>query len=127
MIRFTNRFSSLLMNLALLALVVRSLVPAGFMPGQGAHNTYPLVICSGYGPVTIHVPGGKIPQSPGHESHDNMPCSFAQALAQGVAMDVAVPPVIGFITDKPEQWADTFNSYFTSKGYLSQGPPSFPA
>jgi len=125
MIRFKNRFSSVLMTLALLALLVRSLVPLGFMPGQSAHGTYPLVICSGYGPVTIHVPADKIPQQPGHESHDNMPCSFAQAFAHGVTPDLAMLPIIAFIADKPESWSDNFNSSFISKGYYSQGPPSF--
>ena len=129
MIRSRGKISSLLLNLALLAFLVRSLVPVGFMPAQNAHATYPLVICSGYGPVTIHVTTDKFPSAPAQPArgHDNMPCSYAQAFAQGIAVDIAALPFFQFVTEQSESWNDTFVAHFTFKSYLSQGPPFFPA
>lgn len=126
---FKSRTSSLLLNLALLAFLVRSLVPVGFMPTQSAHATYPLVICSGYGPVTIHVTADKLPDAPAHpaQAHDHMPCSYAQSLAHGLPLDIAALPITQFMPEQPSVWVHNLSSYFIFKSYLSQGPPLFSA
>jgi len=123
MIRPKNKISSLLLNLALLAFLVRSIIPVGFMPERGAGNTYPLVICSGSGPVTIHVPADKLPHVPSHSS-DNMPCSYAQAFAQGTLADhPELPQPLLASASAP---ADTETALFLKiivKNYFSHGPP----
>lgn len=71
------------LTLALLALVVKVAVPAGFMvaaPGSGAG--FPLVICTGHGPMTVH-PGG---EKGGEKVHSDAPCAFA-----GHAVSAAPP------------------------------------
>jgi hypothetical protein len=129
MIRSRNKKPSLLFSLALLAFLVRSLIPAGFMPVHGAGNTYPLVICSGYGPVTIHVTADKLPQAPPQPAHgsDNMSCPYAQVLAQGMLVDYPVlplPPAAGPVLAYAEKPL-LLNT--AVKNYFSNGPPSFPA
>jgi hypothetical protein len=127
MIRPKNKKSSLLLSLALLAFLVRSLIPIGFMPGHDPHNTYPLVICSGAGPVTINVPADKLPYNPHpqHDSHDNMPCTYAQAFAQGMLADfpALVVPVFSEPVLFQEETALSLNT--TVKNYFSHGPPAF--
>ena len=128
MIRSKSRISSLLLNLALLAFLVRSFIPVGFMPGQGGAHDYPLVICSGHGPVTIQVPADKLPSAPVQAPHSHdMPCSYAQAFAQGTPADSPVlpaPPVAETILAV----AETFLfPNIAVKNYFSRGPPAFPA
>jgi hypothetical protein len=123
--------SSFLLNLALLAFLARSLIPVGFMPGQGhgAGNTYPLVICSGAGPVTIHVPADKLPQSPqSPHSHDNMPCPYAQAFSQGTTVDHPGLPQPLLASESVPAYPEASLSLKTVvKNYFSHGPPAFPA
>jgi hypothetical protein len=113
---------SLLFSLALLAFLVRSLVPVGFMPERSANNTYPLVICSGYGPVTIHVTADKIPNAPAH-GHESVPCPYALAFSLGTLVDhpeLPLPPA----TEPVLADAETPLLLSTSaKSYFSHGPP----
>lgn len=130
MIRPRNKISPFLLNLALLAFLARSLIPVGFMPGQGqgqgAGKTYPLVICSGAGPVTIHVPADKLPQSP--HSHDNMPCPYAQAFAQGTLADHPELPQPLLVSEAVPAYPQASLALVTAaKNYFSHGPPAFPA
>jgi hypothetical protein len=63
-----------LMALAVMALFVRILVPNGFMMAEGrASGGFPLVICTGHGPLTL--PGSS--KSPPMKSHDGGACAFA--------------------------------------------------
>ena len=127
MIRFRSQTSSLLLNLALLAFLVRSFIPVGFMPGLGG-GSYPLVICSGHGPVTIHVAADKTPSAPAHSPHSHeMPCSYAQASAQGTLADhpsLPAPPAAELVLASAET---IFSPHIAVKNYFSQGPPAFPA
>lgn len=73
--------------LAVLALAIRVLIPAGFMLSpQAAQGGLPaIVICTGHGAMTVavdadgqvHKPGEKSPA----KSADNHPCAFAGAAA----------------------------------------------
>lgn len=71
-----------LVQLALLAMVLRALIPAGWMPAQAGQGTG-LVICTGQGLVTIQVgPDGKpLPAHPGDQdqTHHHDVCPFAAA------------------------------------------------
>lgn len=59
-------------SLALCAMVLRALLPDGWMPSAGAGS--PLVICAADG---TH-PGGKAPAGPAQE-RSHAPCAFAAA------------------------------------------------
>ena len=118
------------LKLALFAFVVRSLIPIGFMPGHSANHLYPLVICSGSGPVTINVPADKLPYTPQpaqQHGHD-MPCPYAQAFAQGTLVDhPALLPVVAVSESVVADPETPFSLKAVSKGYFSNGPPAFPA
>ncbi len=75
------------------ALLMKAVLPAGFMPVQ-AGGTLVLGFCSGYGPKTIAVtiPEREDRTSPDeHRSASEMPCAFAGLAMPGLA---AVDPVL---------------------------------
>lgn len=101
-----------LLTLAVLALFVRIVVPAGFMPDRAQPGApVSLVLCTGYGEVTVQVPG-QVPGEkapPARGGHD-APCAFAglaaaapppalldagaaQVFAHAVPAPVPAPPV----------------------------------
>lgn len=85
--------------LVLVALCVKMLVPAGFMPTVGANGTMTVSICTGTGPQTVVI------TMPGMGAHDvagggdgmsdhakaQMPCAFS---GLGLATLAAVDPVM---------------------------------
>ncbi|GAA0728908.1 hypothetical protein [Sphingomonas japonica] len=82
---------------AFLVLLLRTLVPSGFMPVETG-GTIVVQICSGYGPASIEIDLGK--KAPGkHHKASDQPCSYAgfagPLLAQlGPAVLSAPLPVI---------------------------------
>jgi hypothetical protein len=76
-------------HLALLALILRALVPAGWMPGTAAGT--PFVICSV--DSAQHAPSG---QKPGDDGHQHEACPFAATAHLAATPDapqIALPPV----------------------------------
>jgi len=65
-------------RLAFAALLLRALLPAGFMPAAAAHGVA-VVICTGHGPVSAGIgnPEGTPPADAGHD------CPFAGLNAPG--------------------------------------------
>jgi hypothetical protein len=77
--------------LAFLALVVKVAVPTGFMvasPGSGAG--FPLVICTGHGPMVAHHGEDKGDS----KAKSDAPCAFA---GQSVAATTAIAAPIGAV------------------------------
>ena len=110
-----------LVVLALLAVWVQALIPAGYMvaPGQSPG----LVICTGHGPLTSHdQPGG-----PANSSHDSA-CVFAgHGLAMAPPLAAILPtatvvahaPVIARAVPQPP------GRGLAAPPPPSQGPPTF--
>lgn len=69
--------------LAALAVLLRVLVPAGFMPAPAAAGTLALVLCTGHGTVTLRVDAAGTPVAPQNDPAgtlaDHHPCPFASA------------------------------------------------
>lgn len=88
-------YRSVAVSLALCAMVLRALLPDGWMPAANAAGA-PFVICSLDG---IHT-GGKLPSEPGQE-RSHAPCAFAAAahLAPPLpaASGLAAPLEIAFV------------------------------
>jgi len=84
--RFARRYSSnpLLCAVLLAALVIRALIPAGFMPGGGSGFSMALKLCHGMEMGTLPIHGDE-PQSPAPASHKDAPCVFA-ALASAAPL-----------------------------------------
>jgi len=127
-------------SLVLLAVLVRAMIPSGFMPDL--HNRtglFPLVICSGLtGTTTVYLPAdkiaglaapsGKTGLGEGHHRDNgcHAPCAFSAAFACGlVEHGPEIIEIGGQKSSDPHPapvWtvADAF-----SNAYFSQGPPSF--
>lgn len=76
------------------ALVMKALLPAGFMP-MASGGTMVLGFCSGYGPKTmaVTIPAREDGSGSGGQEHDKheMPCAFAGLAMPGLA---AVDPLL---------------------------------
>ncbi len=101
-------------TLALLAVVLKILIPPGFMPATNRIDTLPvaLVLCTGQGPLVIQSGGDVVPRdedkAPSKPSHE-APCAFAgQALG-------APPPAVG---------ATVALEYFVQRGAEPTPPPA---
>jgi hypothetical protein len=91
----TRTLKRLGLHLAFAAMLLRALLPAGWMPNPTASLTVPLVICTMNGPVRETVTLGEKPLDPGHgPRHDDgrqpSVCPFAAA----VQLAVPTPAVI---------------------------------
>ncbi len=102
-----------------LALAMKLLVPAGFMPVVGAHGVE-IVICSGNGPMsmTMAIPGkaGQPGDDQGGSAKHDAPCAFSGLVAPGLggadtiqlAIAVAAIIALGLLFRpgaRPQQWA----------------------
>lgn len=128
MIRFTPALTRLragLLLLALVAVVLRGLVPMGFMPGSSQEAGTALVICSGVDTQTIYLDENGQPAKPG-EAHDKSnPCVFSFAplafkpflpeIVQ-IAFDPVRPPVSLILA--------TTQRALSASPYSSRAPPS---
>jgi len=67
------------------ALLLRVLIPAGWMPATDANGAIRISICTGMGAETAYIDrDGKLhKEAPGGTHHDPQPCGFG-ALAQGL-------------------------------------------
>lgn len=78
-------------------LLMKLLVPAGFMPVAEA-GTIRIELCSGYGPMTASMPMSaampmQMPMGEHHSDHDKPqpPCEFSMLGAAGLTGDDALP------------------------------------
>jgi len=68
--------------LVVLAVVLKSVIPAGFMPVVGKDGFTQIVICSGIGQKTISVPSNDAPETDHKEDQAGKVCAW-QILASG--------------------------------------------
>lgn len=115
--------------LLVVALLVRALIPVGFMPGTSAGTLFPLVICSGSsGTSTVYVPAAKLPGQPEapqkHSDGANAPCAFSASLAFGV-ISHPVPVAAAGMISRADAFPLTEEGAADSvpKPFFSQGPP----
>ncbi len=92
-----------LIALAVITLFVRTLVPSGFMMADSrSGGGFPLVICTGHGPLTL--PGSS--KSPPTGSHDAGACAFAGHVSAPPPALASVPVVLPTaFADPPPQRA----------------------
>jgi hypothetical protein len=116
-------YASLLI-LALLGVVARALVPAGFMPDFSAQAGTPLIICSGTGEKTVYIDDTGNPiDGAGYKAEQ--PCVFALSF-------YAVQPVLPVLTIDPVVISVAFNlpqslhsGWNKESLYPVRGPPVF--
>jgi hypothetical protein len=106
-IRVSSRYAAwrqAWLGLALLALALNILVPAGFMPGRagpGPAASFPLVLCTGHGAVTVDgaaapAQGPQSKKAPRQAPSDS-PCAFAGHGAGGEAPRLLAFEAIEFV------------------------------
>jgi hypothetical protein len=86
---------SVCMTLAVLALVLKVAVPAGYMVDTSAAGAPAIVLCTAQGAVTITQPGDhhRGPEAPAGSTHD-APCAFA---GHGAAFVAVEPVTVGVV------------------------------
>lgn len=73
--------------MAFLVLLLRVLVPSGFMPVE-ANGRIVVQLCNGYGPASVVIDLGKEKPADEHKASDH-PCNFAGGFAGGL-----LPPML---------------------------------
>lgn len=128
-----SRFRDALSALAILAFVLRSFVPAGYMPdvrktASGAPRVS-MTICTGMGPLSVQVPAQDVPAQDGGQHTPpapvhQLPCPFSGAFAKGLPVAIAFAPDVA-PKNFYNAWART---YITPRAsfdvYFAQGPPA---
>lgn len=97
--RLPRRTLGLLLLIA--AMLLRSLVPAGFMPVLGSDRTVTMAMCGldQPAPVDVHVPGSSAPgERDQHGKGSGDACPFAAAAMAALLLDAAGPLLTG-VTD----------------------------
>lgn len=104
--------------MALAAMVLRALLPAGWMPGP-AHSAL-FVICTAEGGIVHHAPGNPLDKA----DRDHQICPFAAGAHAAVAANaIAVPVPSGIIRFiQPIRKIARIETAFAP--YSSRGPPS---
>lgn len=114
-------------TLLLLALTVRCIIPAGFMPGQTQDGLFAVVICTSMGPQTIHVDAANNPVTADQHNDDGArDCPFAPVLAQD-SRDYApqVPQQLLAYALRHRHSVEPLRLATHPQFYAAQGPPSF--
>ncbi len=122
--------------LALLALVLKAAIPAGFMLAKDAHNRIAIVLCTGHGSVeaTLDLTTGEITQNgaPGENKGEiekakaDSPCAFAAIAQADTALDgfvLAAPYAqANFVSRTPHEERPSIAP--TGPPLPARGPPS---
>lgn len=111
--------------LIFLALIVRGLVPAGFMPAQEGGKAR-IVICTASGPAAVMVDAGKVPsKDSGKKGHPgNLSCPYAPVLAQNApATPETALPADRYADARDFLSATPAPPALFPKPWLSRGPP----
>jgi hypothetical protein len=107
--------------LFLLAMALRVLAPAGFMPEVGDRGLV-LRLCSGSGAQTVVVvPGKTTPDEPQNASGET--CLFGAAPGQGLVMPAALPAMAAMLPRLPLVFA-TAIAHLTVHRLAAPPPPS---
>jgi hypothetical protein len=91
----------ILLAIALLAVLMRSLVPIGYMPDFGAHGgVIAIRICTGDSHEIIKVPADRYGKAqPAHSPHQNVPCDYAiNHSFNPITVDIALLLLISFLS-----------------------------
>ena len=110
---------------AALALVVRLIIPAGFMVGPS--KTFQLIVCTGHGAALVHTATPGPAKTPKTENHS---CVFSGAPLATEAASASAPPVKMRWAAAPIpvlQLSLTPGRGLAAPPPPSQGPPAFQA
>jgi hypothetical protein len=114
---------TLIRLLVVLAMIVRGVIPVGFMPAQDRNGGIELVICTGHGMLVLP---DSTPALPSHKSDDrDSVCPFAASAPIAIASVFADAPIVTWTRvggpSLPAYEHFTAYSYGTA---LARAPPS---
>ena len=118
-----------MLQLALAAMVVRALVPAGWMPGpsEGATGA-PLIICTGQGLATVYLDaaGKPIPHHDQGQTHQRDVCPYAAAghLALPEIGPHYAAPSLALLKEPAAGKTDALPRAHALRAHRPRGPPS---
>lgn len=92
--KITGKTSSLTALLVVLALLLKSAIPAGFMPAFDQEGFTQIVICSGMGQKTVTVPSNDAPATDHQGNAASKVCAY-QMLASGKTI---LPPPVAILS-----------------------------
>ena len=122
-------FGQALAALALLAMVVRALVPSGYMLAEvGPHQVLTVTLCSGHGPVETQIdlgrPGSHKGDPSNGKSHD-APCAFAAVahLSAPQGLQAVSAPVLAFVSAQTAPQRVTPGRGLAAPPPWATGPP----
>lgn len=83
-----SQYVQLLVGIILLiAFLVQSLIPSGFMPSFQVGKTFHITICQGVDQVSIEVDGNMNPvQKSGHSTDTKLPCLYSSIFGKYVSV-----------------------------------------
>lgn len=112
------------------ALLLRVLIPTGWMPTHGADSVTRITLCTGMGAVEAWVDAdGRIHDKQPHEkSGADQPCAFTGLAMAGDLPEIAAVPVVARPADAPPPaaWARASIGHgLAAPPPPSTGPPAF--
>ena len=132
MLQLTRRSAALrqvFMTLAVLALALKVLVPAGFMAAPKTNGLpFAVVLCTGEGPMVVEPGGalhkaGKPGEAPGEKSAHDAPCAFAGHGAGALATGLLASEPAGYAAWRAEPAARP-TDLAPGRGLAAPPPPT---
>jgi Protein of unknown function (DUF2946) len=123
----SNRLHFAGVYLALAAMVLRALLPAGWMPNPAGAGQSPFIICTAQGPVWPGLgPGhGKSTPDDGHHNHEECPFAAAPHIAAPAGLAQLIPPSIEAKISRPALSATTLAYVAAYQPQSPRAPPLF--
>jgi hypothetical protein len=112
------------LTLAALAVMLKVLIPAGFMPGPVTGANFPLVLCTGHGVVATNMAEVQGKKAPADKPASDAPCVFA---GHGTAAPASDLSPLGFVAFSPEPAAVALpprDGLAPGRGLAAPPPPS---
>jgi hypothetical protein len=111
-------------SIALLALLLQSMIPSGFMPSFKKDAPFKIEICTASGLATIAVDAQKTPFSKKQRMGGHTSCPYAQVLSHALtgqqgSVQIILPRGAALI-----RFPAFLLHRFLTKDWLSQGPPA---
>lgn len=116
-------------HLAVLAVLLWALLPAGLMPVPSGAGGLTFALCTGQGPVMVAVGAdGKPMPMPQRSGHEKQPCPYAAALSVTDGTASLLPLPLSFVLTHaepvPTALAPIAKIAFAQP--IPRGPPAFP-
>lgn len=122
-----RNISQAALAIALVAVLLRGLLPAGWMPNPAGAMLSPLVICTMDGPRRVAMPAAPnhSPSGDKHEDHASGPCPFAGAAPlapPAETVDAIAPAFVGGIPAIPDR--RIAHASARHRSYTARAPPT---